>query len=207
MAFGKLVNDKIVVDTNNALNYKGKDGELQQRKVDTALIDVIKEAGQVSAMEVGSVMFSAKVNGDWKNYFVNRDEKTHNIVLKPTNSQNRDDFIYVNSYTNEQGFFYYMINQKREAAKELVEGVGIVEHQNQDGTKSHYLETNVRLYNEELKKELSEKGSEFVAVLSNDGIRVVNENEMKAQKKEQQAQQVKEIEVTSEKKQDKGFER
>ncbi|ECO1957859.1 hypothetical protein THJ86_001049 [Campylobacter coli] len=207
MAFGKLVNDKIVVDTNNALNYKGKDGELQQRKVDTALIDVIKEAGQVSAMEVGSVMFSAKVNGDWKNYFVNRDEKTHNIVLKPTNSQNRDDFIYVNSYTNEQGFFYYMINQKREAAKELVEGVGIVEHQNQDGTKSHYLETNVRLYNEELKKELSEKGSEFVAVLSNDGIRVVNENEMKAQKKEQQAQQVKEIEVTSEKKQDQGFER
>ncbi|HEH4871426.1 TPA: hypothetical protein SG634_001175 [Campylobacter coli] len=207
MAFGKLVNDKIVVDTNNALNYKGKDGELQQRKVDTALIDVIKEAGQVSAMEVGSVMFSAKVNGEWKNYFVNRDEKTHNIVLKPTNSQNRDDFIYVNSYTNEQGFFYYMINQKREAAKELVEGVGIVEHQNQDGTKSHYLETNVRLYNEELKKELSEKGSEFVAVLSNDGIRVVNENEMKAQKKEQQAQQVKEIEVTSEKKQDKGFER
>ncbi|EPZ7486470.1 hypothetical protein ACXR77_001845 [Campylobacter coli] len=207
MAFGKLVNDKIVVDTNNALNYKGKDGELQQRKVDTALIDVIKEAGQVSAMEVGSVMFSAKVNGDWKNYFVNRDEKTHNIVLKPTNSQNRDDFIYVNSYTNEQGFFYYMINQKREAAKELVEGVGIVEHQNQDGTKSHYLETNVRLYNEELKKELSEKGSEFVAVLSNDGIRVVNENEMKAQKKEQQAQQVKEIEVTSEKKQNQGFER
>ena len=207
MAFGKLVNDKIVVDTNNALNYKGKDGELQQRKVDTALIDVIKEAGQVSAMEVGSVMFSAKVNGDWKNYFVNRDEKTHNIVLKPTNSQNRDDFIYVNSYTNEQGFFYYMINQKREAAKELVEGVGIVEHQNQDGTKSHYLETNVRLYNEELKKELSEKGSEFVAVLSNDGIRVVNENEMKAQKKEPQPQQGKEIEGTSEKKQDQGFER
>lgn len=207
MAFARLVKDKIVADTNNALNYKNKEGELQQRKVDTALIDVIKEAGQISAMEVGSVMFSAKVNGDWKNYFVNRDEKTHNIVLKPTNSQNRDDFIYINSYTDEQGYFYYMINQKREAAKELIEGVGIVEHQNQDGTKSHYLETNVRIYNEELKKELKEKGNEFVAILSNDGIRVVNENEMKAQKKEQQAQQVKEIEVTSEKKQDQGFER
>lgn len=50
MAFGKLVNDKIVIDTNNALNYKNKEGDIQQRKVDTALIDVIKEAGQVAAM-------------------------------------------------------------------------------------------------------------------------------------------------------------
>lgn len=158
MAFGKLVNDKIVIDTNNALNYRGKEGDIQQRKVDTALIDVIKEAGQVAAMEHGAVLFSAKVNEVWKNYFVNRDEKTHNIVLKPTNSQNRDDFIYINSNINEQGYFYYTINQKRESAKELIEGVGIVEHQNQDGTKSHYLETNVRLYNEELKQELKEKG-------------------------------------------------
>lgn len=45
MAFGKLVNDKIVIDTNNALNYKNKEGDIQQRKVNTALIDVIKEAG------------------------------------------------------------------------------------------------------------------------------------------------------------------
>ena len=45
MAFGRLVNDKIVIDTNNALNYKNKEGEVQQRKVDTVLIDVIKEAG------------------------------------------------------------------------------------------------------------------------------------------------------------------
>lgn len=193
MAFGKLVNDKIVIDTNNALNYRGKEGDIQQRKVDTALIDVIKEAGQVAAMEHGAVLFSAKVNEVWKNYFVNRDEKTHNIVLKPTNSQNRDDFIYINSNINEQGYFYYTINQKREAAKELIEGIGIIEHQNQDGTKSHYLETNVRLYNEELKQELKEKGNEFIAVISNAGIRIVNEAEMKAQKQEQQIQQTQEI--------------
>ncbi|EDP3617025.1 hypothetical protein GU702_09255 [Campylobacter jejuni] len=193
MAFGKLVNDKIVIDTNNALNYRGKEGDIQQRKVDTALIDVIKEAGQVAAMEHGAVLFSAKVNEVWKNYFVNRDEKTHNIVLKPTNLQNRDDFIYINSNINEQGYFYYTINQKRESAKELIEGVGIVEHQNQDGTKSHYLETNVRLYNEELKQELKEKGNEFIAVISNAGIKVVNEAEMKAQKQEQQIQQTQEI--------------
>ncbi len=193
MAFGKLVNDKIVIDTNNALNYKNKEGDIQQRKVDTALIDVIKEAGQVAAMEHGAVLFSAKINDEWKNYFVNRDEKTHNIVLKPTNSQNRDDFIYINSNINEQGYFYYTINQKREAAKELIEGIGIIEHQNQDGTKSHYLETNVRLYNEELKQELKEKGNEFIAVISNAGIRIVNEAEMKAQKQEQQIQQTQEI--------------
>lgn len=193
MAFGKLVNDKIVIDTNNALNYKNKEGDIQQRKVDTALIDVIKEAGQVAAMEHGAVLFSAKINDEWKNYFVNRDEKTHNIVLKPTNSQNRDDFIYINSNINEQGYFYYTINQKREAAKELIEGIGIIEHQNQDGTKSHYLETNVRLYNEELKQELKEKGNEFIAVISNAGIKVVNEAEMKAQKQEQQIQQTQEI--------------
>ncbi|EIZ3737132.1 hypothetical protein MQF33_001793, partial [Campylobacter jejuni] len=94
---------------------------------------------------------------------------------------------------NEQGYFYYTINQKREAAKELIEGIGIIEHQNQDGTKSHYLETNVRLYNEELKQELKEKGNEFIAVISNAGIRIVNEAEMKAQKQEQQIQQTQEI--------------
>ncbi|EAL9205244.1 hypothetical protein DYU70_08805 [Campylobacter coli] len=136
MAFGKLVNDKIVIDTNNALNYRSREGDIQQRKVDTALIDIIKEAGQVAAMEHGAVLFSAK---------------------------------------------------------ELIEGVGIVEHQNQDGTKSHYLETNVRLYNEELKRELKEKGNEFIAVISNAGIKVVNEAEMKAQKQEQQIQQTQEI--------------
>lgn len=206
MAFGRLVNDKIVIDTNNALNYKNKEGDIQQRKVDTALIDVIKEAGQVAAMEHGAVLFSAKINGDWKNYFVNRDEKTHNIVKKPTNSQNRDDFIYINSNVNEQGYFYYTINQKRESAKELIEGVGIIEHQNQDGSKSHYLETNVRLYNEELKNELKEKGKEFVVVISNAGFEVVNEAEMKAQKQKQQMQQTQEIKEP-EKKQDKGFER
>ncbi|EOZ3533050.1 hypothetical protein ACQLLD_001425 [Campylobacter upsaliensis] len=206
MAFGILVNDKIVIDTNNALNYKNKEGDIQQRKVDTALIDVIKEAGQVAAMEHGAVLFSAKINNEWKNYFVNRDEKTHNIVLKPTNSQNRDDFIYINSNVNEQGYFYYTINQKRESAKELIEGVGITEHQNQDGSKSHYLETNVRLYNEELKSELKEKGKEFVAVISNAGFEVVNEAEMKAQKQKQQMQQTQEIKEP-EKKQDKGLER
>lgn len=204
MAFGRLVNDKIVIDTNNALNYKNKEGEIQQRKVDTALIDVIKEAGAVAAMEHGSVLFSAKINSEWKNFFVNRDEKTHNIVLKPTNSKNRDDFIYINSNTNEQGYFYYTINQKRESAKELIEGVGITEHQNQDGSKSHYLETNVRLYNEELKKELKERGGEFVAIISNAGIKVVNETEMKAQKQEQQRQQTQEIKEPA---QDKGIER
>ncbi|WP_308400745.1 hypothetical protein [Campylobacter insulaenigrae] len=204
MAFGKLVNDKIVIDTNNALNYKNQEGELQQKRVDTALIDVIKEAGQVAAMEHGSVLFSAKIHGEWKNFFVNRDEKTYNIVLKPTNSKNRDDFIYVNSNVNEQGYFYYTINQKREAAKELIEGVGITEHQNQDGSKSHYLETNVRLYNEELKEELSKKGKEFVALIANGYIKVVNEAEMKAQKQQQQLQQVQEIK-DPEKAQDKEF--
>ena len=110
MAFGKLVNDKIVIDTNNALNYRGKEGDIQQRKVDTALIDVIKEAGQVAAMEHGAVLFSAKVNEVWKNYFVNRDEKTHNIVLKPTNSQNRDDFIYPKSQQENSYFFKKEMN-------------------------------------------------------------------------------------------------
>lgn len=206
MAFGRLVNNKIVIDTNNALNYKNKEGDIQQRKVDTALIDVIKEAGQVASMEHGVVFFSAKINDEWKNYFVERDEKTHNIVLKPTNSQYRDDFIYINSYTSEQGYFYYTINQKREAAKELVDGVGIVEHQNQDGTKSHYLETNVRLHNEELKNELKEKGNGFIALISKAGFEVVNEAEMKAQKQQQQMQQTQEIKEP-EKVQNKDFER
>ena len=65
--------------------------------------------------------------------------------------------MYINSNVDEQGYFYYTINQKRETAKELIEGVSITEHQNKDGTKSHYLDTNVRLYNEELKKSYQKK--------------------------------------------------
>lgn len=64
----------------------------------------------------------------------------------------------------------------------------------------------MRLYNEELKSELKEKGKEFVAVISNAGFEVVNEAEMKAQKQKQQMQQTQEIKEP-EKKQDKGLER
>lgn len=60
MAFGKLVNDKIVIDTNNALNYKNKEGDIQQRKVDTALIDVIKKLDKLLQWNTELCFFQQK---------------------------------------------------------------------------------------------------------------------------------------------------
>lgn len=49
--------------------------------------------------------------------------------------------------------------------KELIEKVGIVEHQNQDGAKNHYSETNARLYKEKLNKNSNKKTMSFIAVI------------------------------------------
>ncbi|MCR8708802.1 hypothetical protein [Campylobacter sp. RM5063] len=198
MAFVRLSNGnhpRLMVDVNNALNYKDtQTGEIKQRQVATALVDVIEEAGKVVGMDKGAVTASFKVNNEWKNYFVRRDKENFNIVLLPTDPQersNRDNHIFINNNWNEEtDRFYYTINDKREAGKALVEGIGISEFQNQDGSKSFYLDTNIKLTNKEIKEELEkiklEKGDGYLAIVRSTGFEIKNEAEMKEQKAKQQ---------------------
>ncbi|WP_139454205.1 hypothetical protein [Campylobacter armoricus] len=198
MAFVKLSNGnnpRLMVDVNNALNYKDtQTGEIKQRQVATALVDVIEEAGKVAGMDKGAVTASFKVNNEWKNYFVNRDKESHNIVLVPTDAverKNRDNHIFINNNWNEETKrFYHTINDKREAGKALIDGIGISEFQNQDGSKSFYLDTNIKLSNDDIKFALEktklEKGDGYLAIVSSAGYEIKNEAEMKEQKAKQQ---------------------
>ncbi|OCR84604.1 hypothetical protein, partial [Campylobacter fetus] len=188
MAFVRLTNEKspkLAIDCNNNLNYKNKAGEIKQRQAETALAEIIEEAGKVAAMELGVVTIGAKVDGAWKNYYVDRMQDSKNIVLKPTNSpQNKDTFVYVNSVQRENGSYFYSINNQKEAGKKLIEGIGISEFTNKDNTKSYYVDAGARLSNENIKKELQEKGAGYLAIASKDGFRIVNEAEMFNQKKQ-----------------------
>lgn len=198
MAFVKLSNGsnpRLMVDVNNALNYKdAQTGEIKQRQVATALVDVIEEAGKVAGMDQGAVTASFKINNEWKNYFVNRDKDSHNIVLMPTDAKersNRDNHVFINNHWNKESKrFYHAINDKREAGKALIEGIGISEFQNQDGSKSFYLDTHIKLSNNEIKEALEktklEKGDGYLAIVRNGGFEIKNEVEMKEQKSKQQ---------------------
>ncbi|MCR6588435.1 hypothetical protein [Campylobacter insulaenigrae] len=57
MAFVRLSNgnsSRLMVEVNNALNYKDtQTGEIKQRQIATALVDVIEEAGKVAGMDMG----------------------------------------------------------------------------------------------------------------------------------------------------------
>lgn len=130
MVFVKLTqekNPKLAIQTNTSLNYKDKDGNIKQRKPETALLESIKEAGKVAAMEQGTVTLSAAINGEWKNYFVNR-MQDYSIRLIPTDdSKNKDKIIYVNSFKTEEGKYFYAINTKQEAGKTFVEGLETIQ--------------------------------------------------------------------------------
>ncbi|CUU78966.1 cpp47 [Campylobacter hyointestinalis subsp. hyointestinalis] len=185
MAFIRLTNEKspkLAIDCNNNLNYKNKAGEIKQRQAETALVEIIEEAGKVASMDVGVVTIGAKINNSWKNFYVDRQENK-NIVLKPVDSaQNRDTFIYVNSIQKNNGSYFYSINTQKEPGKKLVEGIGISEFTNKDNSKSFYVDCGARLANETIKKELLEKGNGYIAIVSKDNFRVVNEAEMFSQK-------------------------
>ncbi len=180
MAFVELSkekNPKLVVSVNNALNYKDKDGELKQRQAKSALTDVLVEAGKVAKMDKGKVMVSIEKNGKYETYFANKMGNTNSIAF--ANANNKDDVIYLNAVDKNDGKgYFYAINDKAENGKELIEKIGIKEVQNQDNTKSSYVKATVRLKNDELKKELQEKGNNHIAILSKDEIRVILKDDL-----------------------------
>lgn len=213
MAFVKLTqekNPKLAIQTNTSLNYKDKDGNIKQRKPETALLESIKEAGKVAAMEQGTVTLSAAINGEWKNYFVNRMQDYSIRLIPIDDSKNKDKIIYVNSFKTEEGKYFYAINTKQEAGKTFVEGLET--NTSKDG-QSSYIKANIRLSNENIKQDLLNKGEQakdYVAIVSKDGFHVVLEKDLTHQLQKDQAkhmQQDMQSEKVSTKKQDKGMER
>ena len=208
MAFVNLTNEenpKLGVSVDNALNYKDKDGKVQQRQKATALLDVIEEAGKVAAMEKGTVTFNASINGKYENYFVNKDDKGTIILRNPKDPYNKDATVYVNQVQKKdnEGHFY-SINTNTKAGKDLVEGIDLKTVEREGGN-NQYLKASVRLKNEDLKAQLAAKGKEHTAILSKDGIRIVKDTEFssKSQEPKEKAKEAK----TAEKAKSKGIER
>lgn len=181
-------NQKIVIVANSALNYvaNAETGELKQKSPKTAAINIIKEAGKVSAMDLGSVQVAFKSYGRWQNYFVDRNENNGTITLAPCdNPKDRDSLIYVNAVEREDGKgMFYSINEKTEAGKNFVQGLGTRDWTNDKGEVSSYVEGRATLTNEALKKELKEKGGESIAILSKNGFEVKLESELNKQNQE-----------------------
>lgn len=205
MAFVKLTNEdnpKLGVSIDNALNYKDKDGNLQQRQKVTALLDVIQEAGQVAAMNQGTVTFNAQVNGKYENYFVNRNDNGTIVLRNSEDVYNQDSTVYVNQVKKENGGHYYFINTNNKAGKDLVEGINLKTVERENG-KSDYLKVSVRLKNEDLKSELIAKGKDHIAIISKDGIKVVKDSELGAKEPKEKAKEAK----TKDKALSKGLER
>jgi len=202
MAFIKLTNEdnpKLAVSVDNALNYKDKDGELKQRQKETALTEVIEEAGKVSAMNKGTVSLNVSVNGKYETYFVNRDEK-NNIALRPAGDvYNKDKTIYCNSIAKENGGHFYSINDKTEAGKALIDGLDTKVVETEHG-RSEYVKASVRLKNDDLKAELVTKDKDHTAIVSKDGIKIVKDTDLqKSQTKEVAPDKDKKAEVKKEK--------
>ena len=199
MALAKLDNtefQKIVLVTNSSTNYVTKDGETKQREPKTAALSMIQEAAVVAGYNVGSVTASFKQYGKWENYFVNKNQETGTITLRPTKEpNNRENFVYVNPVTTQDGRSFYAFNERSEVGKNFVQGLSTKEWQRDKNSEMlKYVEGRVTLKNDDLQSALKEKGQGFIAVLSKDGIEIRSEADLKKGAQEVQNVVGKEIE-------------
>lgn len=193
----KSKNPKAIVNVDNSLNYQDKDGNLQTKQAKTAIAEIAEEAGKVAAMELGAVTMSVRDSeGQYKNYFVNRNENNGAISLVPTDLQNKEDTsrnVYFNRYAkdnNGKTYHYYTLNDKSEAGKAFLENLSTNEWQDKNGASRSNLEARIVLHNQELVKQLAEKGENALAVVSKDNFRITTKEEhFKAKDKTQEKQQ------------------
>lgn len=189
MAFVNLTkeeNPKLGVSIDNALNYKDKDGKLAHAQKSTVLINAIKEAGQVAAMDQGTVTFNVSINGKYETYFVDNYEKEgkQSVVLRNAEDPyNKDQTIYLNKFQQHEKTMY-SINQETNAGKKALENVDLKEVKNEDGTTSQYIKASVRLKNDKLKDTLLKKGKDHTAILSKNGYKIVAAIDQKIAKQE-----------------------
>ncbi len=191
MALAKLdKSNKVVVVANSSLEYTDNEGNIKQKEPKTAALNVIKEAAQVAKMDVGTVQASFKIGEEWKNYWVNVDDKTNNVSLKPCNSNDKSQIIYVNAYEKEGGKYDLSLNSKNEAGREFVNGLNVKAYVNEQEAKTtNYVESRITLTNENIKKSLMEKGEGSIAVLSNEGVNITTAKELQQVKEQARLQQ------------------
>ena len=198
MALARLDNtehQKIVLVANSSMNYVTEDGLTKQREPKTAALSIIREAAVVAGYNVGTVTASFKQYGKWKNYFVNKNQETGTITLRPTEEpNNRENFVYVNPVSTQDGRSFYAFNEKSEVGKNFVQGLSTKEWQNpESGDVSKYIEGRATLKNDDLQSTLKEKGQGFIAILSKDGIEIKSEADLKKGSQEVQNAVNKEI--------------
>ncbi len=166
----KEKNPKLVIAANNRLEYEKQDKSIGKMKESTALTKVIKEAGTLAAMKHGKVLLSVEKDGEYKNYFVNKLENKTIILNRTDAPDNKEATVYVNYITKEGAKPYYTLNTQSSGGKELLDSVGVKDDK--------YLSTRVTLSNDEIKQQLSDKGDSFQAIISKDGFRIEEKQEM-----------------------------
>jgi|GEM_PF-5132435 len=202
MSLAKLDNSKdpkIVIVANSALNYVAdkETGALGTKTPKTAAINIIREAGIVDGMDIGTVTVAFKNYGKWQNYFIDKNETTGTISLKPCDKPNdRESFIYVNAVHREDGKgIFYAFNEKTEAGRNFVQGLSTRNWTNEQGQVSSYVEGRATLKNDILKQEMLEKGDGHIAILSRNGFEVKLESELNKQNQELHQSMAKENEI------------
>jgi len=183
----KETKPQLAVQVNNSLKYMDKEsGELKDRKKETALIQVVKQALEVAKMNKGSVAISLNTENGYKSYFV-KNNKQGDIVLTPMDEKLRGDknnYLFLNkniSIDNPDKHYFYTID-KSESAQKLVDSIKLAQTD-----KSDYLSVRVTLKNEELKAELS-KDKDLIATVGKDETKIYTKEQFEAKKKEKQEQ-------------------
>lgn len=199
MAFIEVTNEKnpkLAIEVNNSLNYKDKEGNLQNRQKVTALTDVVTEAGKVSDMKKGVVTLSLNTEEGYKNYFVNKD-KDNNVSLKlASEPKNEAEMINFKAIKKDGEQYYYYKMENTANSEKVVNSIKI------DTTeKSAYLGVRATLKNDELKEELISKnasGEKHIAIISGKEARVVAQSDLKNQEVKKETPEAKKPEAKKE---------
>lgn len=194
MAFVELTKEekpKLAIQVNNSLKYKDAAGNLQDRQKVTALINIVKEAGQVANMDKGAVTLSLNTENGYKNYFVNKTDKD-DIALVPmdkTLQADKDNFIYFNKkvdINNPDKYFYNM--SKAGYAEEVVESIKV-----NATDKSAYLGARVTLSNKELLQDMikieNDSSERHTAIIGKDKLEIISNAELQARRESKQSQE------------------
>lgn len=194
MAFIELTKEekpKLAVQVNNSLKYKDAAGNLQDRQKVTALINIVKEAGQVANMNKGAVTLSLNTENGYKNYFVNKTDKD-DIALVPmdkTLQEDKDNFIYFNKkvdINNPDKYFYNM--SKAGNAEQVVESIKVTATD-----KSAYLGARVTLSNKELLQDMikieNDSSERHTAIIGKDKLEIISNAELQARRESKQSQE------------------
>lgn len=187
----KSKNPKAVVSVNDSLNYTDKDGVLQEKQLKSVATEVIREAASVATMNKGAVTIAFDDgNGNYKNYFVNKNPKNEAIILVPIDTKDYSDtFIYLNKHldkddkgnirktSNGNEAYFYSLNNSTEAGQNFENSLSARAYSDKEGNERKSLNVRVTLANKELVAALKEKGENALAVISKDDIKITTKDE------------------------------